>query len=234
MRIVVGCDIGEFKRYYTQLARDKEWQGAFGFTEELDASWERVLVENPPLLFVFRENVKIIGHAIWHETGIDEHRKGGSRDRDDREILEKLCGGKGDRIVELHELWLRKRYRGKGYGKRFFEFFEDFIMEKKYDCIVYYADHPAAIAICRKRGWREGFLAEKNWHVFCCFLIAIQLFFSFSFSFSLFFFSSSLIAVTIAVITAAIAIFSLSPILLDNKYLSKYKRIVSCHWKKLS
>jgi len=70
-------------------------------------------------------------------------------------------------IVELHELWLRKKHRGKGYGKRFFEFFEDFIRKKGYDSIVYYADHPAAITICRNRGWKEGFLAKENWHVFC-------------------------------------------------------------------
>jgi GNAT superfamily N-acetyltransferase len=167
MRIVVGCDLDEFKRYYMELARDKEWQGPFGFTEEIGANWERVLVENPSLLLVFRDNDKIIGHAIWHETSIDEHRKGDLRDRDDREILKKLCSGKRGSMIELHELWLRKKHRRKGYGKRVFEFFEDFIRKKKYDCIVYYADHPAAIAICRKRGWREGFLAEQNWHVFC-------------------------------------------------------------------
>jgi GNAT superfamily N-acetyltransferase len=167
MRIVVGCDLEEFKRYYTELARDKEWQGTFGFTEELDTGWERVLVENPSLLLVFRDNDKIIGHAIWHETGTDEHRKGDPRDRDDREILKKLCSEKRGSMIELHELWLRKKHRGKGYGKRFFEFFEDFIKKKQYDFIVYYADHPAAITICRKRGWREGFLTGKNWHVFC-------------------------------------------------------------------
>ena len=167
MRTVVGCDLEEFKRYYKKLALDKEWQGTFGFTEELDTSWERVLVKNPSLLVVWRENNEIIGHAIWHETSTDEHRKGDPRDKEDRVILRRLLGGRKDNIVELHEIWLRKKYRGKGYGKRFFEFFEGFIRKKGYDSIVYYTDNPAAIAICRKRGWKEDFLAKEKWYVFC-------------------------------------------------------------------
>jgi len=167
MRIVVGCDLEEFKSYYEMLASDREWQGTFGFTGELDTRWESVLAENPSLLLVWRENDEIIGHAIWHETDTDEHRKGDPRDREDRKVLRELCGGKKDNIVELHEIWLRKKYRGKGYGKRFFEFFEEFIRKKGYDSIIYYADHPAAIAICRKRGWKEGFLEKEEWYVFC-------------------------------------------------------------------
>jgi len=167
MKFIVGCDLEEFKRYYKKLALDKEWQGTFGFTEELDTNWEKILAKNPSLLFVWRENDEIIGHAIWHETSTDEHREGDPRDKEDKEILRKLCGGKKDNIVELHEIWLRKKYRGKGLGKRFFEFFEEFIRKKGYDSIVYYADHRAAIAICRNRGWKEGFLAKENWYVFC-------------------------------------------------------------------
>lgn len=157
----------EFKKYYRTLALNKEWRGTFGFTEELDTSWEKVLVKNPDLLLVLRDNNGIIGHAIWHETSTDEHREGDPRDREDKEILRELCGGKKENIVELHELWLRKKYRGKGYGKRFFKFFENFMRKKGYNFIVYYADHPAAIAICRKRSWKEGFLTKDNWHVFC-------------------------------------------------------------------
>jgi len=167
MRIVVGCDLEEFKTYYKELAQDREWRGTFGFTEELGTSWEKVLVENSDLLLVMRDNNRIIGHAIWHETSTDEHREGDPRDREDRNILRKLCGGKKDNIVELHEIWLRKKYRGKGYGNRFFEFFEDFIRKKGHDSIVYYADHHAAIAICRNRGWKEGFLVKEKWYVFC-------------------------------------------------------------------
>jgi len=31
---------------------------------------------------------------------------------------------------------------------------------------VYYTDNPAAIAICRKRGYKEDLLTKENWHVF--------------------------------------------------------------------
>jgi GNAT superfamily N-acetyltransferase len=112
---------------------------------------------------VWRQNNEIIGDAIWHETSTDEHREGDPRDREDREILRKLCGGKKDNIVELHEIWLIKKYRGKGYGKRFFE---EFIGRKGYDSLVYYADHPAALAICRKKGYKEDYLESENYHVF--------------------------------------------------------------------
>ena len=71
---------------------------------------------------------------------------------------------------QLLETWLRKEHRGQGYGKKFFAFFEGFVRSKGYDSIVYYADHPAAISICRKRGWKEDFLANEKWHVFCLLL----------------------------------------------------------------
>jgi hypothetical protein len=106
MKIVVDSDIEEFKRYYHRLAEDKEWQGTFGFTEELGTSWERVLVENPSLLIVIRENSEIVGHLIWHESSTDEHRKGDPRDEEDKQILNKLAGGKED-LVELRIFCLR-------------------------------------------------------------------------------------------------------------------------------
>ena len=165
MRLEVGCDLEEFKRYYRKLAEDKEWQGTFGFTEELGTSWERVLVENPSLLIVMRENSEIIGHLIWHESSTDEHRKGDPRDEEDKQILNKLAGGKED-LVELHEVWLRQKYRGRGYGKQLFEFIEDFLRKRGYSSFVYYADHPAAIAICRTRGYKEAFMEKEKWHVF--------------------------------------------------------------------
>ncbi len=171
MQISIGCDLEEFKRYYRRLAEDKEWLGTFGWTLELGDSWERILVENPSLLIVMREDNEIIGHIIWHESSTDEHRKGDARDKEDRETLRKLFGGQRD-CVELHEIWLRQPYRGKGYGERFFEFFEEFIRSRGYDAIAYYADHPAALAICRKRRYKEGFLTEegRQWHVFCLLL----------------------------------------------------------------
>ena len=76
-----------------------------------------------------------------------------------------MPGGKED-FVELHEVWLRQKYRGKGYGRQLFEFFEGFLRERGYSSFVYYADHPAAIAICRKRRYKEAFLEKQKWHVF--------------------------------------------------------------------
>jgi hypothetical protein len=64
---------------------------------------------NFPQLIVWRENDKIVGHAVWHESSTEEHRKGHPRDKEDKEALEKLLGGKKD-LVELHEWWWIKLY----------------------------------------------------------------------------------------------------------------------------
>ena len=161
MRFVVSCGLEEFKEYY----RKNGFSGEQG-TGELGITEERIVIQDPTHLIVWRENNEIIGDAIWHEASTDEHRKGDPRDREDREVLRKLCGGKKDNIVELHEVWLRKKYRGKGYGKRFFEFFEEFIRRKGFDSFVYYADHPAALVICRKRGYSEEYLESEGYYVF--------------------------------------------------------------------
>ncbi|UCG44883.1 MAG: GNAT family N-acetyltransferase [Candidatus Bathyarchaeota archaeon] len=151
----------EFKEYYEKNGfAGEQGTGELGLTEE------KIIAQDPAHLIVWRENDEIIGNAIWHETSTDEHREGDARDTEDREILRRLLGGRKENIVELHEVWLRKEYRGRGYGKEFFEFFEEFIKEKGYDAIVYYADHPAAIAICRERGYKEGFLDSLNEFVF--------------------------------------------------------------------
>jgi len=163
MRFVVGCDLEEFKEYY----RKNGFAGEQG-TGELGITEERIVIQDPAHLIVWREDNEIIGDAIWHETSTDEHRKGVPRDREDREILRKLYGGKKGNIIELHEVWLREEYRGKGYGKRFFEFFEEFIRKKGYDSFVYYADHPAALAICRTRGYKEDYVKGIREYVFYC------------------------------------------------------------------
>ncbi|UCC32848.1 MAG: GNAT family N-acetyltransferase [Candidatus Bathyarchaeota archaeon] len=161
LRFVVGCELEEFKEYY----RRNGFAGEQG-TGELGITEEKIVVQDPAHLIVWRQNDEIIGDAIWHETSTDEHREGVPRDKDDREILTELCGGKRDNIVELHEIWLIEKYRGKGYGEKFFEFFEEFIGRKGYDSIVYYADHPAALAICRGRGYKEGYLKSLGEYVF--------------------------------------------------------------------
>lgn len=168
LEFVVGCDLEQFKRYYKTLGDLHSYYKTLGLQDvnvgELGVV-EEGIVRDPSHLIVWRENNEIIGHAIWHASNTDEHRVGDPRDKEDKEILKGLLGGKKD-FVELHEIWLRKKHRGRGYGKRFFEFFEDFIKKQGYDSIVYYTDNPAAIAICRKRGYKEGFLAKENWYVF--------------------------------------------------------------------
>lgn len=52
---------------------------------------------------------------------------------------------------------MTEEHRGKGYGKRFFDFFEEYMRRKGYDSLVYYAFDPAAVAICRKRGYNEAY-----------------------------------------------------------------------------
>jgi len=170
VRFVIGCDLKEFKEYYKnngihnyfrtlRLADTK-----FG---QLGAVEEEIIKKDPSHLIVWRENDEIIGDAIWHESSTDEHRKGDPRDKEDRVILRRLLRGRKDNIVELHEVWLKKKHRGKGYGKKFFEFFEKFVKMKGFDSIVYYTDNPAAIAICRKRGYKEDYLEKEKWHIFC-------------------------------------------------------------------
>jgi len=148
MKFVVGCDFREFAKY---LARIGQYV-ASGELEKLKAYLDSGLFN----LIVFRENDNIIGHAIWHETSTEEHRKGDPRDKEDKEILYRFLGQKRD-FVELDGLWLTKEHRGKGYGKRFFDFFEKYIRDKGYDSLVFYAFHPAAIAICRQRGYKEAY-----------------------------------------------------------------------------
>lgn len=155
----------EFKEYY----RRNGFAGEQG-TGELGVTEEKIIAENSAHLIVWRENGEIIGDAIWHETSTDEHRRGDPRDREDREILRKLCRGKRENLVELHELWLREEYRRQGYGTRFFDFFEGFIRRKGFDAFVYYADHPAALAVCRKRGYKEDYLGSIREYVFYCLL----------------------------------------------------------------
>lgn len=113
------------------------------------------------------ENDQIIGHAIWHESSSKEHKPGDKRDSEDLRILEQLLGGEKE-FVELHELWLTQEHRGKGYGKKFFDFFEELMRKEGHEDTIFYAYNSAALTICRKRGYKEieGFVAtgiEENW-----------------------------------------------------------------------
>ena len=148
MRFAEGCDFREFSRYLAKL-------GQYTAEGELDRL-RRSLESGRFNLIVFRENGEIVGHAIWHETNTEEHRKGEPREKEDKDILHGFLGKEKD-FSELHELWLEKEDRGKGYGKLFFDFFEDYMRRRNYDSLVYYAFDPAAVAICRKRGYKEAY-----------------------------------------------------------------------------
>ena len=163
MRFVVGCDLEKFREYY----RRNGFAGEQG-TGELGVTEEEIVTQDPVHLIVWRENDGIVGDAIWHETSTDEHRKGVPRDSEDREVLRRLCGGRRENLVELHEVWLMEEYRRQGYGTKFFAFFEEFIRKRGYDAFVYYADHPAALAICRARGYKEDYVTGIREFVFHC------------------------------------------------------------------
>jgi GNAT superfamily N-acetyltransferase len=82
-----------------------------------------------------------------------------------RESLERLLGEETG-FTELHEVWLKEAYRRKGYGKKFFVFFEDLMRKRGRYSIIYFTGDPAAIAICRERGYQEALLPKNKWYVF--------------------------------------------------------------------
>ncbi|MFW9831134.1 MAG: GNAT family N-acetyltransferase [Candidatus Thorarchaeota archaeon] len=143
MKIQVGCNFETFKQYYEAL-----W-GTLGETEA------DYIQQNPAHLIIIKENEHIIGDMIWHESNTQEHKPGNPRSKEDSAILLRLLGDHQE-FIELHEVWLRKEYRGKGYGKKMFAFFEQFIRQQGFKTAIYYAYNPAAIAICRHRKYREA------------------------------------------------------------------------------
>jgi ribosomal protein S18 acetylase RimI-like enzyme len=162
LRFEVGCDpeSEEFKEYWSRNGYNQEFKG-FNHDRLLGMLVDSIK-GNFPQLIVWRENGKIVGHAVWHESSTEEHRKGGSpRDKEDREALEKLLSRKKN-FVELHEWWLIETYRGKGYGNEFLDFFEVYMKSKGYVDLVFYADHPAALSTFRKHGYKEGGYVEGS------------------------------------------------------------------------
>ncbi len=145
MRFEVECDpkSEEFKEYWRRN----------GYDGKLDDIIN--IMKNPTQLIIWKENDKIVGHAVWHESNTEEHRRGSPRNEEDKEALEKLLGGKKS-FVELHEWWLIKNCRGKGYGNQSLDFFEAYMKSKGYADLVFYGDHPAALAAFRRHGYREG------------------------------------------------------------------------------
>ena len=111
------------------------------------------------------EDNTLLGWAIWHESNTREHSPGYPRDAEDVKILEDLANGSNE-IIELHELWLKKDHRGKGYGNQFFDFFENFVLERGFSRIIYYAFNDSAINLCRKRGYKERFYEAEKCYTF--------------------------------------------------------------------
>ncbi len=154
MEISVGHPLNQIFLIYYRSARG-----------EMGSAEEEIVKESPERLIVWKEENEILGHAIWHPSDTETHPDGSQREEDDREILLELLGGPAA-FVELHEIWLLEEHRGKGYGEAFFDFFEDMMTEKGFRHIVYYADHPAALVICRRRGYREAHGVELDGRTF--------------------------------------------------------------------
>ncbi|MFW9770862.1 MAG: GNAT family N-acetyltransferase [Candidatus Thorarchaeota archaeon] len=161
MEFIVGFDFEKFGTNLSELR--KEFLDTIEISDDIE---ETIVREDPSHLIVWRKDQELIGWAIWHESYTNEHRKGYPRVESDRRILENLIGEKKE-IIELHELWLKKKYRGNGYGKLFFKFFEDFLTSMGYKSIAYYTDNPAAISICRSRGYKEEYNKDLNEYTFC-------------------------------------------------------------------
>ena len=85
MEFVIGCDSEEFKRYYRTLDDLHSYFKTLGLTDvkfgELGEVEAGIIKRDPSHLIVWRENSRIIGHAIWHETNTEEHRKGDPREK---------------------------------------------------------------------------------------------------------------------------------------------------------
>jgi len=169
MKFEVGCDLEEFRKYQraSGIHDYLKWVGVtdavYGELGPVEAAH---IQSDPSHLIVWREGDKIIGHAIWHEERVDSFNM--PDEEEVRAVLERLLGEKKS-FVELHEVWLEEDHRGKGYGKKFFEFFEDFVKKKGFDSIVYFSGNASAIDVCRKRGYEEGMLSypkKERWHVF--------------------------------------------------------------------
>jgi GNAT superfamily N-acetyltransferase len=170
VRLDVGCDLEEFRRYQkTSGIHDYlKWVGAVtdGVYGKLGPVELAHIQSDPSHLIVWREGNEIIGHVIWHEEQVDSFTQQGEEKV--RAVLEKLLGEKKS-FVELHEVWLEEKHRGKRYGKKFFEFFEDFAKKRGFESIVYFSGNASALDICRKRGYKEDVLSypeKEKWHVF--------------------------------------------------------------------
>jgi GNAT superfamily N-acetyltransferase len=166
LKFDVGGNLEDFESYYPTAGLPWVTRASFGRVGDVERSY---IMSNPEHLILFKEDQEIIGHMIWHESNTEEHSGGRVRAEDDRTVLRELLG-QGEEFAELHELWLVRSRRGRGYGRMFFDFFEKFARQRSFRHVVHYAFDPAALAICHDRGYRDRFGVmsggEKS-HVLC-------------------------------------------------------------------
>jgi CRISPR-associated protein Cas1 len=79
MRFVVGCDKDEFKEYWSRS----------GYNGSLD-HLINVVIKEPSQLIVWRDDGKIVGHAVWHETSTEEPSVGFLHDVSDYQTQQSL------------------------------------------------------------------------------------------------------------------------------------------------
>ncbi len=116
----VGGNFVDFERYYTTAGLPWITRAPSGRVGNVE---KEHILNNPEHLIVCKEGNKAIGHMIWHGSNTEEHAEGGrARGRVDKTILRRLLG-RGEEFVELHESWLIRGRRRKGYGRLFFAFF---------------------------------------------------------------------------------------------------------------
>jgi GNAT superfamily N-acetyltransferase len=171
LNFFVGAySIEEFKKYYCTLSDLRDYYvrrtGRNPGTFELGQDEETHIERDSSHLIIWAHEGEIVGHCIWHETSTEDMSLDDPSEAEARKCLQHLFGGAQNNLVELHELWMKTEHRGKGFGHQFFDFFEDYISKAGFDGIVYYTDHDAGIALCRKRGYQEGFLEKSGWYVF--------------------------------------------------------------------
>jgi GNAT superfamily N-acetyltransferase len=170
LEFIVGYDLDRFEQYYKTLenlrifyvsrtGRDPDLQG-------LGEDERNHIKRDPDHLIVWMDDGELVGHVVWHETSTEEMIPGDPHDDAYKEILRRLFDGKRNDIVELHEVWLQPKHRGKGYGRQFFSFFAEFALERGFNGIVHYTDNPGAIALCRNLGYEEAFHKDDGWFVF--------------------------------------------------------------------
>ena len=122
MRLDVGCDLDEFRRYQRKSGIH-EYLKSVGVTDvvygELGPIEVTHIERDPSHLIVWREGSEIIGHVIWHEERIEGFREPGEEEV--REVLERLLGEKRD-FVEFHRVWLEKSIGERGMARNSLSF----------------------------------------------------------------------------------------------------------------